>query len=121
MCYKPQQGSGKLETLSATGQALEGVSQVPLTTIFTVNPVTAFQVQVMVNAKPVYFMIDTGAAVSLINLDCWHGMRTPDDKLDSQYKPGLVGVNGSSLQVAGTTQLHIHISGLSAICNFLKK
>ena len=50
------------------GQAHEGVLQVPQKIILTVNPVTAFQVQGIVNTKLVLFMIDTGAAVSPILL-----------------------------------------------------
>ena len=108
MCCKPQQELGKLETLGAMGQAFEGVSQVPQTIIFTVNPVTVFHIQGIINARPVIFMIDTGAAIFLISLECWHKIRMPNDKLDVQYKPGLTGVDGSSLQVAGTTQLNTH-------------
>ena len=75
VCCKPQQGVGKLDTLSAMGQAHEGVLQVPQTIILTVNPVTAFQVQGVVNSKPVLFMINTGAAVSLIDCECWNRIR----------------------------------------------
>ena len=111
MCCKSHCKFGKLETLGATGQALEGVSQVPRTILFTVNPATVFQIQGVINAQPVHFMIDTGAAVSLISLNCWHKIKTLEDKLNVQYKPGLVGVDGSSLQVAGTAQLYAYFAG----------
>ena len=102
---------GKLETLGAVGQAHEAVSQVPKTIIFTVNPVTVFQVQGMINLKPVVFMIDTGAAVSLVSLNCWHEIRRPEDMLDKHYNTSLMGVDGSTLQVAGTTNLKVHFEG----------
>ena len=111
MCCKPQQGVGKLDTLCAVGQAREGFLQVPQKIILTVNPVTASQVQGIVNAKPVLFMIDTGAAVSLIDRECWNHIKVAEDKLDRHCVPALVGVNGSSLQIHGTTELEVCFEG----------
>ena len=75
------------------------VSQVSQTIILTVNPVTAFQVQGTVNSKPVLFMIDTGAAVCLIDCECWNHIKVAEDKLGRHCAPALVGVYGSSLQI----------------------
>ena len=56
-------GARKLDTLGAMGQGHKGVLQVPQKIILTVNPVTAVQVQGIVNTKPFLFMIDTGRGV----------------------------------------------------------
>ena len=93
------------------GQAHEGVLQVPQKIILTVNPVTAVQVQGIVNTKPVLFMIDTGAAVSLIDCKCWNRIKVAEDKLDGHRAPALVGVNGSRLQIHGTTELKVCLEG----------
>ena len=89
----------------------EGISQVPKTIIFTVNPVTVFQVQGMINSKPVLFMVDTGAAVSLISLNCWHEIGESENELDKHRNPMLMDVDGSTLRVAGTTKLQVRFEG----------
>ena len=93
------------------GQAHEGISQVPKTIIFTVTPVTVFQVQGMINSKPVLFMVDTGAAVSLISLNCWHEIGESENELDKHRNPMLMGVDGSTLQMAETIKLQVHLEG----------
>ena len=93
------------------GQAHEGVLQVPQKIILTFNPVTAVQFQGIINTKPVLFMIDTGAAVSLIDHECWNRIKVAEDKLDGHHAPALVGVNGSRLQIHGTTELKVCLVG----------
>ena len=62
--------------------------------------------------KPVLFMIDTGsAAVSLIDCECWNHIKIAEDKLDRYRVRALVDVNGSILQIHGTTELKVHLEG----------
>ena len=42
-----------------------------VTELFAVNPHAAYYVKGIVNSYPVYFMLDTGAAVSLLDANVW--------------------------------------------------
>ena len=56
-------------------------------------------------------MIDTGAAASLIDRECWNRIKVAEDKLDGHRAPALVGVNGSRLQIHDTTELKVCLEG----------
>ena len=53
----------------------------------------------------------TGAAVSLIGRECWNRIKVAEDKLDGHHTPALLGVNGSRLQIHGTTELKVCLEG----------
>ena len=55
----------------ATGQAGEGDSDVAnnIVDLFAINPHAAFHINGVINSYTVHFMLDTGAAVSLLGAD----------------------------------------------------
>ena len=111
MCLTSTTETGKLEPFHAFGQAWKGNCNMAIdnTDLFAVNPHAAFYINGTINSYPVQFMIDTGAAVSLIDSNTWNRIKG-QSMVKSWVDPGLVGVNGSPLKVkgTGTTLLKIH-------------
>ena len=66
--------TGKLETPCAKSQAQEGgklmAQQAPVT-ISVVTPTGGYRVDGKINQIPISFLLDTGAAVTLIRKDVW--------------------------------------------------
>ena len=60
--------------------------------------------------QPLQCMIDTGAAVSLIDTNTWSRVKG-QSVLKPWVNPGLVGVNGVPLRVKGTATPQLEISG----------
>ena len=76
-----------------------------------VNPAMSKFIVAIVKGSPVEFMLDTGAAVSLVRKDVW-------DRLGGASRFGLspwrgrhlVGVEGSTVPVCGVTTLDFHLA-----------
>ena len=81
-----------------------------ITDLFAVNPHAAYYIKGIVNSYPVKFMLDTGAAVSLLDINVWNAVKG-GTTLSSWDSPGLVGVAGTPLQVHGTTELQVDLGG----------
>ena len=83
------------------------------------NQPNAYHVIGIVSNVPVRFMVDTGAAVSLIREDV-RAQLTPmgDIKLETWNK-NLVGVEGSPLSVLGATTLDVTLAGTVVSGDFL--
>ena len=77
--------------------------------IFPVNPVPAYNVNVFVNNQPAKFVLDTGAAVTLLQKGIWDQMRQTEVALDPWTGQRLVGVEGTPLQVCGTVQVRLRL------------
>ena len=113
MCHALQQAAGKLGTLGAKGRVCEGnprEAQQPIH-LLAVNPTSTYQVSGSINNSPVLFMIDTGAAVTLLRKDIWDAVNTGHDALEPWVGPGLVGVEGTPICVHGTTKTMIQLEG----------
>ena len=82
-----------------------------------ISPVTStggYRVEGMVNGAKTSFLVDTGAAVSLLRKDAWarsNADRAHTGTLEPWSKPRLVGVDGSPLPVLGCTQVEIDLAG----------
>lgn len=113
MCVSWQQAAGKLESLHAVGQAWREETTMASNVIdlLTVNPTTAYHIKGIVNLYIVNFMIDTGAAVSLLNFKIWDKVKMASDELLQWPSPGLVGVGGMPIEVRGTTKLNVGFEG----------
>ena len=141
--WSPQE-DGKLATLSAMGHASEGdqdlkaqsnshksnnfvhdfvdtVCDKTFIKLSAVNPANAYHVVGEIpNQGSVKFMIDTGAAVSLIREDVWSkisgGVVT---HLSPWTGCQLVGAEGSRIQIKGVTTLVFSIAGQKVKGDFL--
>ena len=77
----------------------------------SVSPVPAYAVSGQVNDRTVSFVIDTDAAVILLQKEFWDGIKTGSEKLDVWTGQRLVGVDGTPLQVYGVTQVQFQLAG----------
>ena len=75
-------------------------------------------VDVQLFGHPFSFLIDTGAAVSLIHLNTWKGCASSDILLQPCPRQ-LVSVTGAPLQVLGTAQVALHIQSTPLECDLL--
>ena len=78
--------------------------------LFAVNPHAAFHINGVINSYTVHFMLDTGAAVSLLSTDTWNVIRGTST-LAPWTNPGLVGVGGTPLRVSGIAKLQLELGG----------
>ena len=129
--------SGKLAALDATGQAEEGYDIVThdneLLCDFThvstdinelmllaVNPASAYHVVGSINGISIKFMLDTGAAVSLINEDTWNKLANLTVKPLSKWGGcQLVGVEGTPIPVVGVADVEVSFSGVNVWAEFI--
>lgn len=104
-------GPGKRLTLGATSRASEGNIKTQKTlSISPLNPATAFRVVGNINGSSVSFLLDTGAAVTLMRKDVWDSLRLTTE-LRPWCNPQLVGVDGVPLPVHGCSQIHLCLGG----------
>ena len=78
--------------------------------LFAINPHAAFHINGVINSYTVHFMLDTGAAVSLLGTDTWNKIKGTST-LAPWTNPGLVGVGGTPLRVSGIAKLHLELIG----------
>lgn len=78
--------------------------------ISPVNVADTLHVDVKLFGNTCSFLVDTGAAVSLISLDVWKQLSAPVT-LEPLVKQRLVSVSGSPLEVAGSARVTIVIGG----------
>ena len=91
----------KLESFQAVGQAWKKETNLASNVInlLTVNPAVAYHIKGLVDLYPVDFMLDTGAAVSLLNAELWDRVKGSCSELIELHKPELVGVGGAPIRV----------------------
>ena len=75
-------------------------------------------VDVQLFGHPFSFLIDTGAAVSLIHLNTWKRCASSDILLQPSPRQ-LVSVTGAPLQVLGTARVALHIQNTPLECDLL--
>ena len=80
------------------------------TSLLAVNPVCAYHVVGSIRGVDVCFMLDTGAAVSLLRKDVWDNVGS-EHRLSPWTGPRLVGVEGTPLEVHGVATLEISLVG----------
>ena len=89
------------------------------TLLLAVNHATAYHVIGSVCGKDVRFMLDTGAAISLISDRTW-GLIGEEASLANWDGHKLVGVEGSAIPVLGVAQnLNINFAGVEVQGDFI--
>ena len=94
------------------GHACEGkVKDAPNLDITSVNPAKAHKVQGTVNNSQALFVLDTGAAVTLLHKDVWDRVAAVRN-VPLEPWPGqrLVGMEGTPLQVYGMVQVEFQLA-----------
>ena len=111
--------AGKLTAPDAKGRASEGqpiqvqpdCKQNNYCSMYSVSPAIAYQLEGTINQIPTKFVLDMGAAVTLLSHDHWIGLGT------SLLKPwdgaNLVGANGSPITVHGTVDAILRFAGIN--------
>ena len=110
--------TGKLKTLGAKSQACEGESgnieaqTCNLTIAATsANPTAAYHAQGKVAGVPTSFMLDIGAAVTLLQEDRWKEVKNVDAKLEAWQGPRLIGADGTPIPVMGQVSTEVTLAG----------
>ena len=99
----------------ARGCALPAVSrpsrEQPKTPISLLPVGNAYRLRGEVNGCDVTFVVDTGAAVTLLDKMLWDRVNVTGQALSSWTGPPLVGVEGTKLDTWGTTTVEISFAG----------
>ena len=74
-------------------------------------PTGGYRLNVTINSKVVPFLLDTGAAVTLLRENIWRELNVDKQKLEPAPNLQLVGVDGSPLQARGRTQAELNLGG----------
>ena len=117
-CWPLIRTSGKVDAFSAAEQATEGDSKILqnqgqcTASLLAVNPVCAYHVVGSIYGVEVCFMLDTGAAVSLLRKDVWDNTGgCSGHQLSPWTGPKLVGGEGTPLEVHGVATMEIALAG----------
>lgn len=90
------------------------------TLLLAVSPATAYHVVGSVRGKEVRFMLDTGAAISLISDRTWGLIDDGKSSLANWDGHKLVGVEGSAIPILGVAQnLNINFAGVEVNGDFI--
>ena len=81
--------------------------------IITISSVSKYSLNVYINGICVLFLVDTGAAASLIDGKVWDSIKVLSDTLKlNPVNTRFVGVDGVPLQVRGSAVIGLSIQGL---------
>eukprot|EP00731_Ephydatia_muelleri_P033667 Em0035g4a len=119
-----QQSQGNFKPLGGTGQPRgEGhvKAQKKMVTVPTlsVSSAISFSVSGMIGACPLELLVDTGATVSLLNVNMWNKIDSTKLSLEQWTGKKLVGVNGTALLVKGLIRAQVCIEGFEFVGNFV--
>ena len=64
-----------------------------------------------INNVPVTFLLDTGSALTILRKSIWDRCKQPDDKLEPWNQQSLVGAEGTTLRVYGSTCVQWEVDG----------
>ena len=138
VCFPPPAlPTGKLAALTARGPAGEGLQETQTNNLHittpnvscinnsgdvvlrAVDPAQAYHVAGHVNGVAIYFMIDTGASVSLVHADIWKEITAHCGLHLQTWHQKLIGVEGSPITVLGTATLDVSLGGITVQSDFL--
>ena len=104
VCLKKKKGEGKIYTANSTSEDVANVEQ--LLTVDSKALNVPWTVTVDIEGKLLPFQVDTGASVSVMNIQTFHHY-FPDRKIQPS-KLKLGSYSGHSIQVAGECLLRVH-------------
>ena len=81
------------------------------THIFQVNPTRGYRISGKVNGVSASFLVDTGAAVTLIRDDICQQTQIANNRLEPWTGHRLLRVDGSPLQIHGRTEAELDLGG----------
>ena len=115
MAVPPTNAAGKLETLGAKSRACEKkkkkFQQAHALTIAVSTPTGGYQLEATVDGVSVPFLLDTGAAVSLLREDTWKRVNAGSRTLEPWNKKRLVSVDGTPLRTLGRAKVDLNLAG----------
>ena len=76
----------------------------------SVDPVPAYRITGQVNDRTVMFVLDTGAAVTLLQKSLWDQVKPDRTNLETWNGQRLVGIDGTTLQVHGVMTVQLFIA-----------
>ena len=76
-----------------------------------INSVSNYTVCAHVFSNEVSFLVDTGAAVSLVSSEVWECIKSPTAPRMNPVGLRLVGVDGAPLQIQGSVTIELETSG----------
>ena len=124
VCRLPLSG-GKLTALGGQGHPSEGSKHLTqssgthvTTCISPVNVADTLHAVVQLFGLTCSFLIDTGAAVSLISCNTWKRHSTVHE-LEPLLQRRLVSVDGAPLHVFGTAQVSLMVAGVQCTTNLV--
>ena len=95
-------------------------AQKTMVTVPTLSVSSAFSFSVSgMIACPLELLVDTGATVSLLNVNMWNKIDSTKLSLEQWTGKKLVGVNGAPLLVKGLTRAQVCIEGFEFVGNFV--
>ena len=111
------QATGKLNTLCTAGQVHEGSSKMAFTSnnavpLHSVSPSPGLRLTVCINGASIPFIVDSGAAYSLLRSDVWDAINPENAQLTAWTGPNLIAVEGTQLQIQGQETVPLIISGV---------
>ena len=95
-------------------QEAHGTSEITETTVptFSIGSKKEFVLNGQINGVSVSILVDTGAAATVLSKDVWDLVNTDGAELEPVgVGVGLVGVQGSPLQLHGSTQQQLCVQG----------
>ena len=114
------QGAGKLATSGGKSRPYGGeltnkaLKQSETVGVSPVTPAGGYRVDGSVNGVPTSFLLDTGAAVTLLRRDTWTNITAscPQD-LRNWSQLRLVGADGSPLRIHGSAHVSVELEGIT--------
>ena len=77
--------------------------------VLPVSPSAAYQISASILGQPATFILDTGAAVTLLHKKAWDRVKPPSAILSPWTGRKLVSVEGTSIMVLGSTKLPLQL------------
>ena len=82
-----------------------------LTDIVSTISAGGYRVEGKVNGTDILFLVDTGAAATLLRKDTWERVNTLQKQLTPCTEQRLVSVDGSPLQIHGRAKVELNLAG----------
>ena len=110
-----QSAAGKLATLAAGSRVCKSINNVQQvqTDIFvsSISSTISYKISTLKNNLPVSFVLETGAAVTILHKETWENIKMPKSRLTTWTGQNFIGVEGTLLQAIGCSKIPVEIEG----------